>query len=153
MLGSVIMGSAVRFDPVSEELSGSTDVGTVRMLVDVLIATAVSGGYFVGSWVKGGATLGQRLVRIRVRDFGPDGTPTMSAAVVRWLALGVPFSIAAGVAAESAVATVVIWSAAVLWLLVILVTTARSRTGQGIHDRLAGTVVTKANARQAESAR
>ena len=63
----------------------------------------------------------------------------------RWLALIAPFSLAAVLGAASpALDGAALYAVVALWYLALLVTTATSRTHQGLHDRLAGTAVAKA---------
>jgi len=103
-----------------------------------LLSVAIGGLYFVALWLSGWrATVGMRLIGIRVLQASDGGPLPLEAAVVRWLALvGIvqllsilPF--AAGVLGLVAFA----------WVIVLLVTTATDRLRQGMHDRWAGSVV------------
>jgi uncharacterized RDD family membrane protein YckC len=63
-------------------------------------------------------------------------------AVIRWILLSAP-AVAAGVAA--ALGQVVSWIdiLALAWYTALLITTALSPTKRGLHDRVAGTIVTR----------
>ena len=92
--------------------------------------------YFVGLWTSGGkATIGMRIFRLQVANAIDGKRLTIRAATVRWLGLGyfldglifLPF---AGLAA-------------LVWDIVLLITTSNHAMHQGIHDRWAGSVVVR----------
>ena len=116
-------------------------VDAVRFAVDTLVVCALSAVYFAGSWRRWGATPGQRLSRIEVRPadrrFEPGARLGLGRAIARWLALGVPLWVAAGVSTGNL--RWALWLAAWAWYAALVVTSARSPSGQGLHDRMAGT--------------
>lgn len=90
--------------------------------------------YFVFFWTGGRrATIGQRMFDIQVGN-AFDGNPlTLAQAVRRWLGYGSFLGLVAivpGLRGYDALAQLV-------WILVLLATTARSPMKQGLHDRFA----------------
>lgn len=80
-------------------------------------------------------------------DAGHGRLP-LGRAVLRWLALGAPLWIAASTVAGWA--GILCTLALVGWWGALLVSTARSATGAGVHDRISGTRVTPARARRSD---
>jgi hypothetical protein len=116
-----------------------------RFTIDTLVITALSAAYFACSWCRWGATAGQRLSRIGVRPadraFDPDARPSLGRATARWIGLGMPLWVAAGVTVG--MLRWALWAFGWVWYGVLAVTSARSRSGQGVHDRMAGTVAVR----------
>ena len=73
-------------------------------------------------------------------DAGCEALPVWRA-IARWILLFPPFATVSALTAGMPVFGAVVWSAAVAWYLILLLTTARSATRQGLHDRVAATVV------------
>jgi uncharacterized RDD family membrane protein YckC len=107
-------------------------------LIMAVIYFGVEFLYFVGLWTSGGrATLGMRLMKLQIGNAFDGRTLTMSQAVRRWLALGLPFqalSLLPGAASA-------LGGLASLWALVLLISTAISPTRQGLHDRFANSAI------------
>jgi uncharacterized RDD family membrane protein YckC len=105
-------------------------VGGVLVGVDFL--------YFVGLWTSGlKATLGMRMLRLRVVDAVTAGTMSINDAVLRWLALSGAVAILTLVPGLGGVIGLV----SLVWLAVLLGTTALNPLHQGLHDRWARSVV------------
>jgi len=103
-----------------------------------LVGVAIDGLYFVALWTSGWrATLGMRLIGIRVLQATDGGPLPLEAATVRWLALTGIVQLLAIVPVASGVLGLV----ALAWIIVLLITTATDRLHQGFHDRWAGSVV------------
>lgn len=103
-----------------------------------LVGVAIDGLYFVALWTSGWrATLGMRLIGIRVFQAADGGPLTLEAATVRWLALTGIVQLLAIVPVAGGVLGLV----ALAWVIVLLITTATDRLHQGFHDRWAGSVV------------
>ncbi|MEO8437859.1 MAG: RDD family protein [Chloroflexota bacterium] len=94
--------------------------------------------YFVGFWTSPWqATLGMRLLRLRVLGAQTAGTLSLNDAVLRWIALSGAVSIITlvpGLGSSIGLITL-------LWLLALLATTAMHPLRQGLHDRWARSVV------------
>jgi uncharacterized RDD family membrane protein YckC len=103
-----------------------------------LVGVAIGGLYFVAFWTSGWhATLGMRLIGIRLLQ-AVDGAPLpLEAAVTRWLALlGIVQLLSILPFAQGVLGLI-----ALVWVIVLLVTTATDRLHQGMHDRWTGSVV------------
>jgi uncharacterized RDD family membrane protein YckC len=93
--------------------------------------------YFVGFWTGSSrATLGMRLMKLQIGNAFDGRTLTMNQAVIRWVALGLPFQAASFIPQLAIVAGL-----AGLWTLVLLISTAVSPTRQGVHDRIANSAI------------
>ncbi len=110
---------------------------TVALVVSAVLI-GVDFLYFVGFWTSRlQATLGMRLIRLRV--LGSVSARTLSAndALLRWLALSGAVSILAFV--PSIAPSVGLLGG--IWILMLLVTTAMNPLRQGLHDRWARSVI------------
>jgi hypothetical protein len=117
----------------------AADKGMVVLIA--LVATGVSAGYFVVPWALLGGSPAQLALRLRVRGDGGGEALTLGRAVTRWLLLFPPFATVSTLAAGVPLLGSLVWGSALVWYLILLLTTARSETNQGLHDRLAGSVV------------
>ena len=114
----------------------SAMVSPVYSIVTVLLGAA----YFILSWSGGRrATLGQRVLHIQVGNAADGRSLTTEQAVRRWLGLGAFLSVFNVVPALAGVASLV----ELLWVIVLLITTATSPTKQGFHDRFANSAVVR----------
>ncbi|TFG68036.1 MAG: hypothetical protein E4H24_04660 [Thermomicrobiales bacterium] len=94
--------------------------------------------YFVGLWTSGWhATLGMRLMRLRILGAVNAGTLSFNDALLRWLALTGAITILAVV--PSIASTIGFIS--LVWVVVLLLTTVMNPLRQGLHDRWARSVV------------
>jgi uncharacterized RDD family membrane protein YckC len=101
----------------------------------------VSAVYFVGMWTRmNGATVGQRVMKLTVRDASSGGMITQPQAINRWLYLGAPLAFSAiyGYGLGLILSLV-----AFVYFLYLVYTTASSPTRQGFHEVQAKTVVAK----------
>ena len=106
-------------------------------LISAVVYIGLEFLYFVGLWTSGDrATLGMRVMKLQIGNAFDGRTLTMSQAVTRWFALGLPFQAAGFVPQLAAIAGL-----AGLWTLVLLISTAVSPTRQGIHDRIANSAI------------
>jgi uncharacterized RDD family membrane protein YckC len=116
----------------------SQDASTTTALIVSVGTVVIDSAYFIVLWRSGWhATIGMRLMRIRVLAAINGATLGLDAAIIRWLAL-------TGIVQAALLiplATTVIGFASLVWLVVLLVTTATDRLHQGVHDRWAGSVV------------
>ena len=136
---SLTVGPVVRIEGSSVEVDRDIAV------VDAQLSTLLGALYFAGSWARFGATPGQRLLGIRVVRAHDGGPVTIAGALVRWLLLAAPLGVASVLttAVVSGGAEALVDLALALWYLALLVTTARSPVARGLHDRWAGTAVTR----------
>lgn len=110
---------------------------TLAFIVSVVLV-AVDLLYFVGLWTSGWqATLGMRLLKLRVLGATSAGTLSINDAVLRWLALSGAISILTLVPGIGPYIGLIV----VVWLLPLLFSTVTNRLHQGLHDRWARSVV------------
>jgi len=137
-----LLGVGFLLGALAVEALGSTvplSPGTQSAIL-VVWGELLSVVYFVRSWLgPSRATLGQRWLKLQVRN-AVDGRPmTAREAIVRWAMLGYPLALVA-LPLELSLARVL--GAALLALAsVLLATTVVSRTNQGLHDRAARSLV------------
>lgn len=138
---SVLFGPVVTID-LSTDPRISFDQGLA--LLNGALSTIISAAYFIGTWRRLRGSPGHRLLRMRIGAEGDGGVVTYRQGVVRWLLLGLPLCLEASltpVISGSADALLIL--GLLVWYLVLLVGMARNPAKQGLHDRLAHTVVTK----------
>jgi RDD family protein len=138
---SVLFGPVVTID-LSTDPRVSLDQGLA--LLNGALGTVVSAVYFIGTWRRLRGSPGHRLLRMRIGAEADGGVVTYRQGVVRWLLIGLPLCLEASltpVISGSADALLIL--ALLAWYVVLLVGTARNPEKQGLHDRLAHTVVTK----------
>jgi uncharacterized RDD family membrane protein YckC len=116
-------------DPASDRTLAFI-VGVVLLVVDLV--------YFIGLWTSRlQATLGMRLLRLRVLDASTAGTLRPNDALLRWIGLAGAIGILGLVPGlESSIGLI-----GAIWLVVLLVSTGTDRLHQGLHDRWARSVV------------
>jgi uncharacterized RDD family membrane protein YckC len=121
-------------------LLGLYDTGrdsTQAIIVNVVLI-GVDFLYFVGLWTSGlRATLGMRLLGLRILGAATAGPLSINDAVLRWLALTGALAILALVPGVGAYIGFVV----LLWTLVLLISTGTHPLHQGLHDRWARSVV------------
>jgi uncharacterized RDD family membrane protein YckC len=139
--GSII-AAVLGYGRTSTFQSGTTSGATVSVQGAAFAVPFVVLGflYYVFFWSGGRrATLGQRIFNLQVGN-AFDGQPlTLSQAVKRWLGLGLFLSLFAVTPAIYGFASL----AQFVWVIVLFVTTWRSPTKQGLHDRFANTAMVR----------
>ena len=131
-LGMVNLSALGAIGAFSTDRDDSLDlaVGIAFVIVDGL--------YFIGLWTSGWrATLGMRLLGLRVLAATTATTLSRNDALLRWIALSGAVAILALI--PSVAGTLGLISG--LWVLVLLITTATNPLHQGLHDRWARSVV------------
>jgi RDD family len=141
-----VFGPAARFHPEAATLPDVVAPDLGKVVLDALFATALSAGYFVLPWAVLGGSPGQLALRMRVRGDTGGRSLTVGRALARWILLFPPFATISALTTDVPRLGWLIWGSAPVWYLVRLLTTARSDTRQGLHDRLAGSVVRKRRA-------
>jgi uncharacterized RDD family membrane protein YckC len=128
-------------------------IDRLHSLINSLAATFVAGVYFAGSWLRFGRTIGQRLIGARVVRVDGEGHLGPGPAAARWLLLGTPLGLIATIVGPSAASSVIPVALLATWSAVLYVSTARSRTRRGFHDRMTGSIVVRRSARRADPGR
>jgi uncharacterized RDD family membrane protein YckC len=146
LLSAVLFGVALLagslIGPVVSIGESEAAVGRGRLTTSAIVSAAVSALYFIGSWLLLSATPGQRAVGMRVRRAGDRFRLTGGAATVRWLLLMGPSSAGAVVGTLFPLLRAWLGLGALLWSGFLLVTTFMHPARRGLHDRVAGSVVT-----------
>jgi uncharacterized RDD family membrane protein YckC len=125
---------------------GGLDV--VPFLLVMVLELVISAVYFVGLWTVSRATLGMRLLGLRIGDES-DGRPLgRRQAGLRWALLGIPVTLAAAAVFVPNVIGLILGALGTVWLLGLLYTMAQSPTKQGLQDRLAHSMLFKARRRE-----
>jgi uncharacterized RDD family membrane protein YckC len=99
----------------------------------VLVTAAISGLYFVGLWTRNGASFGQMLFDLQVRNAADGARLTQDQAIRRWAFLTVPV-----LASLPALGFLVL-----LYQIYLLISTSSDDAKQGFHDKQAATVVVR----------
>ena len=111
-------------------------------IVAVALLAVISAGYFIYMWTRmGGATVGQKVMKLRVVDSMTGGPMSQGQAINRWLTIGLPLALYQFYAWS--IIGWLIWLASLGFLIYLLITTAQSPSRQGFHDTYAKTVVAK----------
>jgi uncharacterized RDD family membrane protein YckC len=94
--------------------------------------------YFVGLWTsRWQATIGMRLLRLRVLDAATAGSLRPNDGLLRWIGLAGAIGILSLVPGLEEYIILI----GVIWLVVLLISTGSDRLHQGLHDRWARSVV------------
>ncbi len=111
---------------------------SVPVVLAQLIIMGIEFAYFVGFWTsRGRATIGMRLVRIQLIDARGDRPLEVVPAAARWLLL----SGALGLIGLLPLPVGISGIAAMIWIIVLLVSVLNNPLRQGIHDQAAGSLV------------
>ena len=140
-----LLGGLVSEPGAIDAAGGQLDV--LAFVVVLALQAAISFAYFGGSWTLGGATPGMRLLGLRVGDESGGRPVEWRGATVRWLILGVPSLLSSLAVYVPNTIGLILGAVGVAWMLLLLYTMAQSPTKQGLHDRYAHTIVTKARRR------
>jgi RDD family len=138
-----VFGPTVRMHPEATALEDVLAADPGRVVLNALLAAGLSAAYFVVPWVLLGGSPAQLALRMRVRDREDGETLPLGRALARWILLFPPFATVSALTAGMPLVGALVWGAAVVWYLLLLLTTARSDTNQGLHDRIARSVVRK----------
>jgi RDD family len=136
-----ILGPTLRITTVDGVPRVSVDIA--RAAINAAVATLVTGLYFVGGWIVGGATPIQRLVGLRVRRASDAGRLALRPALLRWLVMGAPFGLISVVLLPWPILGAGLGVVVAAWYAVLLVSTVRGQRKRGIHDRVAGSEVVR----------
>lgn len=130
-----------------DDAGGQLNIGA--FLVVGIAELAISFAYFAWSWVVLRATPGMMMLGLQVGDQGDGRSISWDQALMRWLVLGIAATLTTFAVFVPSIVGLLVAVVALAWLLVLLTTTAQSPTKQGLHDRIARTVLVKAGRRTA----
>lgn len=136
ILSSISIIAAVLFGAYDARLSD--DAVLMRATAAGVLTLLIDGLYFVTLWrMPGQGTLGMRLLRLRVVNRQDGGTLTVRAALIRWFALSGGIGLLTLLPSRGGTGL----SLSVVWVIILVVSTASHPLRQGFHDRVAGSVV------------
>lgn len=150
MLCWLVIGAAISFDVMQPAAENGLLADAWRMRVTTYVSTVISLFYFPGMWLTLNASPGQRLVGIRLYSERTRKPLNVSQAVARWVLLGAPLWVVATVRPDEMGALLSL--ATLTWSAFLLVSTLRSATRQGVHDRWTGSMVTSVSPASQDSA-
>jgi hypothetical protein len=136
-----VLGPTVRIHPEAAALEDVLAADPWRVVLNALLATAVSVSYFAFPWALLGGSPAQLALGMRVRDRMDDDMLPLGRALARWILLFPPFATVSALTAGMPLVGAFVWGAAVVWYVVLLLTAARSDANQGLHDRVTRSVV------------
>jgi len=140
---SALFGPAVAFNSSDGAGTGvSVDRGVAT--ADAVVSVVLSVAYFVATWLVLAGSPGQRLLRMRIVRATDGARLALGQALIRWALLLGPAAVAGICTAATHGATEAFANLlALAWYVVLFVSTAASHTKQGVHDRVAKTVVSR----------
>ncbi len=125
------------FDPAAT-ITPSGVAPSLTVLLAQVVVLCLEFIYFVGFWTsRGRATLGMRLLRIRVTDARTGHRLSTVQAASRWLFL----TGAIGLVGLLPIQSGIVGLASLLWLVILLATVLTRPLRQGIHDQVVGSLV------------
>ncbi len=137
---SAVLGGVINTNLLSPGF-GSVNYGSLFIIA--ILGLAVNAGYFIYTWVAMRGTVGMKVLGMQIGNETDGATLTYQQAAIRWLLLGAPFGLAQLLNPWPGLG-ILISLLGLVWLIVLLVTTAQSPTKQGLHDQYAHTMVVKA---------
>lgn len=129
--------------------SGGGELDIAAFVLVLVLQLAISFAYFGSLWTLRGATLGMRLLGLRIGDESEGRSITWRQSAIRWLSLGIPSLLVSLAVYVPNIIGLILASLGVAWLLLLLYTMAQSPTKQGLHDRYAHTILVRARRRAA----
>jgi len=142
-----LFGGLINEPGALDSAGGELDI--VAFLVVLVLQLAISFAYFGSLWTLLGATLGMRLLGLRIGDES-DGRPIhWRQSAIRWLILGIPSLLASLAVYVPNAIGLILAALGVAWMLLLLYTMAQSPTKQGLHDRYAHTILVRARRKAA----
>jgi uncharacterized RDD family membrane protein YckC len=141
LFGGMTSGGATTGGPLDQP---GRELNVAAFLVVGLAQLAISFGYFAYAWVILRGTPGMRLLGLRIGDEA-DGRPvSWDQALVRWLIVGLPATLATFAVSVPSLIGLVLGLIGLLWLLLLLYTMTRSPGRRGVQDRYGRTIVVRA---------
>jgi RDD family len=119
------------------------DLNVAAFLVVAIGQLAVSFGYFAYGWVMLRGTAGMKMLGLRVGDQDDGHGISWDQALVRWLLLGIPATLATFAVIVPSLVGLIFGLIGCLWLVLLLVSMAQSPSKQGLHDRRARTILVR----------
>ncbi len=140
-----LFGGLVSEPGALDSAGGELDI--VAFAVVLVLQLAISYAYFGALWTQAGATLGMRMLGLRLGDESDGRAISWRQSAMRWLFLGIPSVLASLAVYVPNTIGLILAALGVAWMLLLLYTMAQSPTKQGLHDRYAHTIVVRARRR------
>ena len=140
---AILSGIGLSVLTIDLNAAGGISYNYFAGLILTIVGLAISGGYFLYTWTAMRGTVGMKALGMQVGNAGDGKTLTMDQALRRWIALGVPFSVAQAFNPLPGIG-ILLGLAAFAYFIFLLWTTYSSPTKQGFHDKFANTMVVKA---------
>lgn len=141
VVSAILGGVGLSAGTLNPDLTFS--VNPAGVLVQGIVNLAISAAYFIYTWTSMRATLGMRLLGMQIGNAGDGTALTMQQAVRRFLAIWGP-NVVAQVLSPIPLISGVFGLLALIWVIYLIYTTAKSPTKQGWHDVFANSQVVKA---------
>lgn len=142
---SLLFGGLVAEGGAIDGSGGGLEVGP--FLVVAMLQAVVSLAYFGVGWKRLRGTPGMRMLSLRVGDEGDGGEISWRQVVLRWLLLGLPWILTGFAVYVPDAVGLILAALGVAWMVLLLYTMAQSPSKQGLHDRVAHTIVVHARGR------
>lgn len=142
---SLLFGGLVAESGSIDGSGGGLQVGP--FLVVTTLQAAISLAYFGVGWKRLRGTPGMRMLSLRIGDEVEGGEMRWSQAVLRWLLLGLPWILTGFAVYVPDAIGLVLAAVGLAWMVLLLYTMAQSPSKQGLHDRIAHTIVVHARRR------
>jgi uncharacterized RDD family membrane protein YckC len=149
LTGSVL---TLVFDVISDPGAIDSAGGELDLLAFTLVLAlqlALSFAYFGGLWTLTGATVGMRLLGLRIGDEADGRAISWRQSLIRWLILGLPALLSSLAVYVPNAIGLILGALGLAWLLLLLYTMAQSPAKQGLQDRYAHTILVRVRRRPA----
>jgi uncharacterized RDD family membrane protein YckC len=127
------------------------DLSAGPFILVVVAVLAIGLAYFVVCWTRWRATPGMRLLGLAILDEGGDVPLAPRQAIVRWLFVGIPATLATLPIWAPSLFSMLLAIVAAIVLVGLLVTIGQDPARQGLHDRYASSIVTTVSRRPTRS--
>jgi uncharacterized RDD family membrane protein YckC len=138
----VVLGIAGLSAGYFQSSAGTTSSGA-GLLVFAVVGALINALYFIFFWTRSRATPGMRALGLQVGNAFDGKTLTTNQAVRRAVALWGPTTVAQFLNSVSGIGSI-LSLLALIWVVFLLYSTAKSPSKQGWHDKFANSVVVKA---------
>ena len=124
-----------------DDAGGSLNLAA--FLVVAVAQLAISFAYFGYGWVVLRGTVGMLILGLRIVDEGNGRAISWDQALLRWLLLGVPVTLATFAVSVPDLVGLLLGIVGLAWLALLLSTMVRNAGRQGVQDRRAHTVIVR----------
>ena len=141
IVSSILGGIGLSAGTLNPDLTFT--MNPVGVLVQGIVNLVISAGYFIYTWTSMRATIGMRVLGMQIGNAGDGRALTTEQGVRRFLAIWFP-NVLAQVLQPVPLLGAIFGLLALIWIIYLIYTTAKSPTKQGWHDVFANSQVVKA---------